>query len=93
MNLTENAISSKDLKGVLSSISNQLVTGDSTRWYLNAKDAKFLDDDLMSKSQPDSCNFSVYQLMELAGLGVAQSVYNWVSFYTKDGFAIKNGLK
>ena len=50
-------------------------------WYLGAKDAQNLDVDLMSTEGDHSCSFTIYQLMELAGLAVAQSSYD---FYQRD---------
>lgn len=46
-----------------------------TDWYLSAEDAFKLDQDLMG---PDY-GYSVDQLMELAGLSVAQAVHDFIS--------------
>ena len=44
-------------------------------WYLNAEDAFNLDQDLMGPEYA----YSVDQLMELAGLSVAQSVHDYIT--------------
>ena len=46
-------------------------------WYLTAEKAAALDMDLMATEGPDACHFSISQLIELAGLGVAQSCYDY----------------
>ena len=47
------------------------------KWYLSAKAAQNLDIDLMSSEGDNACHFTIYQLMELAGLAVAQSTYDY----------------
>ena len=49
------------------------------KWYLSAQDAQNLDIDLMSSTDGGeaACHFTIYQLMELAGLAVAQSTYDY----------------
>ena len=50
---------------------------------MSADAAKNLDVDLMATdaNSPMSCHFTIWQLMELAGLSVAQATYD---FYQKD---------
>ena len=51
-------------------------------WYLSAEAAQNLDIDLMSNEEGGTaCHFTIWQLMELAGLSVAQATYD---YYTKD---------
>ena len=47
----------------------------STSWYLKAAAAQALDNELMN---PDATGFTIYQLMELAGLAVAQASHLYI---------------
>ena len=46
-----------------------------TNWYLNAENAYQLDVDLMDK---EKYRYSLEQLMELAGLSVAQATHDFL---------------
>ena len=52
-------------------------------WFLKAQQAIDLDVDLMSEQGDSACHFTIYQLMELAGLAVAQSTYDYTEKYVK----------
>jgi NAD(P)H-hydrate epimerase len=60
---------------LMSSTSDTITTG-----YLNAADAAALDGELMSTP-----GYTLEQLMELAGLAVAEAVYEVISFALPDG--------
>ena len=54
-----------------------------TQWYLGAKAAQSLDMDLMSTEGASACHFTIFQLMELAGLAVAQATYRYFEDYVR----------
>ena len=47
---------------------------DHFEWYLNAENARKIDEDLMG----DECRYTLAQLMELAGLAVAQATHDFL---------------
>ena len=51
-----------------------MVESTQTNWYMNAENAYKFDQDLMDKEQ---YSYSLQQLMELAGLSVAQATHDF----------------